>query len=105
MLKAVGIKNFEKVICEWVESLLSDSEIISIDGKTLRGTKRQGGNYHHLLSAFANRFGITLFQTSVDSKTNEIKGVIELLKGITLEGKIFLQVLLNFRKWTSYSSK
>lgn len=89
VLKAVGIKNFERVICEWVESLLSDEELISIDGKTLRGTKRQGGKYNHLLSAFSNHFGITLFQTPVDIKTNEIKGVIELLKGLTIEGKIF----------------
>lgn len=30
-----------------------------------------------------------MYQSSVNSKTNEIKGVIELLKGISLEGKIF----------------
>lgn len=89
VLKMVGIKKFEKIICNWVESFLSESELVSIDGKTLRGTKKQGGKYNHLLSAFANNFGITLYQTSVDAKSNEIKGVIELLKGITIEGKIF----------------
>lgn len=89
VLKAIGIKTFEKLICEWVENLLSSSELISIDGKTLRGTKKQGGKYHHLLSAFSNRFGITLYQSPVDIKTNEMKGVIELLKGITIQGKIF----------------
>lgn len=89
VLKSVGIKQFEKVICEWIESLLSSSELISIDGKTLRGTKKQGGKYNHLLSAFVNSLGITLYQSPVDVKTNEIKGVIELLKGITIEGKIF----------------
>lgn len=89
VLKKVGIRNFEKIICEWVESFLTDSEVISIDGKTLRGTKRQGGKYNHLLSAFVNRLGITLYQTPVDIKTNEMKGVLELLKGIAIEGKIF----------------
>jgi predicted transposase YbfD/YdcC len=89
VLKAIGIRNFEKIISEWVESLLSESEVISIDGKTLRGTKKQGGKYNHLLSAFVNKLGITLYQSQVDVKTNEIKGVIELLKGIVLEGKIF----------------
>lgn len=89
VLKAVGIKNFEKIICEWIESLLSEGEVISIDGKTLRGTKKQGGKYSHLLSAFSNKLGITLYQTPVDSKTNEIKGVIDLLKEIVLDGKIF----------------
>lgn len=89
VLKKVGIKKFEKIICSWVETILSKEEAISIDGKTLRGTKKQGGKYYHLLSAFSARFGITVFQSSVDSKTNEIKGVIELLKGLTIEGKIF----------------
>ncbi|MEK7432432.1 MAG: ISAs1 family transposase [Cyanobacteriota bacterium] len=89
VLKRVGIKNFEKVISEWVESFLDKTEVISIDGKTLRGTKKQGGKYNHLLSAFVNRLGITLYQNPVETKTNEITGVIELLKGITIEGKIF----------------
>lgn len=89
VLKKVGIKKFEKIICKWVETILSEEEAISIDGKTLRGTKKQGGKYYHLLSAFSERFGITVFQSSVDSKTNEITGVIELLKGLTIEGKIF----------------
>lgn len=99
VLKSVGIRAFEKIICEWVESLLSEEEVISIDGKTLIGTKKQGGKYHHLLSAFANRFGITLYQSPVDSKTNEIKGVIELLKGISIKGKIFtMDALLTQKK-------
>lgn len=89
ILKLVGIKNFEKIISEWIESFLEKEEVISIDGKSLRGTKKQGGKYNHLLSAFASRLGITLYQSSVDAKTNEIKGVIELLKGITIKGKIF----------------
>ena len=89
VIKSLGIQNVEKIISEWVESLLDDSEAIAIDGKTLRGTKKQGGDYYHLLSAFSTRFGITLYQEPVDVKSNEIPGVIELLKGIAIKGKIF----------------
>ena len=69
---------------------MSEAETsVTIDGKTLRGTKKQGGDYYHLLSAFSTRFGITLYQEPVDVKSNEIPGVIELLKGIAIKGKIF----------------
>ena len=90
---------FEKIISKWIDSLLSESEVIAIDGKTLRGTKKKGGDYYHLLSAFVNKFGITLYQTPVNTKTNEIIGVIELLKGISIKGKIFtMDALLTQRE-------
>lgn len=99
IFKKIEVKKVEKVIGKWVESLLEKEEVISIDGKTLRGTKKQGGKYHHLLSAFATKYGITIYQNPVDAKTNEIKGVIELLKEITIEGKIFtMDALLTQKK-------
>ena len=90
VFKIIDVNLFEKKICQWIEENIStkDKNILSIDGKTLRGTRKQGSQTHHFISAFSHKLGITLFQCGVNSKTNEIKGVQDLLKGLILEGKI-----------------
>ena len=99
VLKKVGIKKFESVISQWVESFLEKEEEISIDGKTLRGLRKKGGKFNHLLSAFSGRLGITLYQIPVEKKTNEIGMIIELLSGIILDGRILtMDAFLTQRK-------
>jgi len=61
---------------------------IALDGKTLRGSKKQGAPGTHLLSALAHRVGVTLAQCAVDDKTNEITAVESLLCQLVLEGRI-----------------
>ena len=61
---------------------------MALDGKTLRGSKKQGAPGTHLLSAFAHHVGITLAQQAVDGKTNEITAVETLLGQLVLEGRI-----------------
>jgi hypothetical protein len=63
-------------------------EAIAIDGKTLRGSARQGATGVHLLSAFSHRLGLTLQQHPVDDKSNEIKAVQWVLQGLVLEGRV-----------------
>jgi len=63
---------------------------VPIDGKTLRGS---GGGKHrdhplHLVSAWATQQGITLGQVAVDSKSNEITAIPQLLKMLELSGAI-----------------
>ena len=48
---------------------------MAVDGKTLRGSKKQGAPGTHLLSVLAHRLGLTLTQQAVAAKTNEIKEV------------------------------
>ena len=96
----------ESCLAQWAELILqqqqaasSPLEVIAIDGKCLRGSKKQGALNVHLLSALSQRLGLTLFQQAVDDKTNEIKGVEELLKGLILQGKIVtMDALLTQRK-------
>jgi predicted transposase YbfD/YdcC len=59
-----------------------------LDGKTLRGSKKQGAPGTHLLSALAHHVGVTLAQQAVDDKTNEITAVETLLGQLVLEGRI-----------------
>ncbi len=63
-------------------------EAIAIDGKTLRGSQKQGAPGAHLLSALAHRVGLTLAQQAVDDKTNEIPVALDLLRHLVLEGRI-----------------
>src|SRR2546426_6055305 len=75
-----------------VESLPTTAETpaaaVALDGKTLRGSKKQGAPGTHLLSALAHQVGVTLAQHAVDDKTNEITAVETLLHHLVLEGRI-----------------
>ena len=76
-----------------------DAEAVAIDGKSLRGSKKQGAVSAHLLSALSQRLGLTLFQHPVADHTNEIGVITEMLKSLFLQGKIFtFDALLTQRK-------
>ncbi|CAD71760.1 ISAs1-like element ISRba7 family transposase [Rhodopirellula baltica] len=63
---------------------------VAIDGKTARGsyTNAEKSNAIHFVSAWASKHGVTLGQTEVDSKTNEITAIDELLDFIDVRGTI-----------------
>lgn len=61
---------------------------IAIDGKTLRGSRKQGAPGAHLLSAVSHRVGLTLGQVAVDEKTNEIPLAPTLLASLVLKGRV-----------------
>ncbi|MFI7336299.1 ISAs1 family transposase [Micromonospora aurantiaca (nom. illeg.)] len=60
---------------------------IAVDGKTLRGSGRPGGQVH-LLAALDQHTGTVLAQTGVDGKTNEITRFQPLLDGLDLTGAV-----------------
>ena len=88
----------------WAEAVLSSTprtglEAEAIDGKSLRGSQKQGALGAHLLSAVSHRLGLTLAQRGVPEKTNEIGAVHELLAGLILEGRVItMDALLTQRK-------
>lgn len=94
LLGQLQAEKLEQVLGQWAESVLqavsggSAWEGVSIDGKTLRGSKKQGAAAAHLLSAVSHRLGLTLQQVAVDDKTNEIPLAEVLLKGLVLEGRV-----------------
>ena len=67
---------------------------VAFDGKTLRGSKKQGAPGTHLLSALAHHVGVTLAQHAVDDKTNEITAVETILRQLVLEGRIVTRDVL-----------
>lgn len=55
-------KEFEKCFINWVKSAIDvkEQEIVSIDGKTLRGTQDKEGNHNviHMVSAWVSNAGV-----------------------------------------------
>lgn len=94
LLGQLKVDQMEAVFGQWAESVLQatsgecELEGVSIDGKTLRGSKKQGATAAHLLSAVSQRLGLTLYQVAVDDKTNEIPLVEALLTGLVLQGRV-----------------
>lgn len=61
---------------------------IAIDGKALRGSRSGETSHLHAVSAWACEAGITLAQTFVGEKTNEISAIPELLEMLNLKGAV-----------------
>ena len=87
---------FEAHLGAWADSVVGSlpaapempGPAVALDGKTLRGSKKQGAPGTHLLSALAHQVGVTLAQHAVDDKTNEITVVETILHQLVLEGRI-----------------
>jgi predicted transposase YbfD/YdcC len=61
---------------------------VALDGKTLRGSRKQGAPGVHLLSALSHHLGLTLAQQAVDDKTNEITQVETVLRQLVLQDRV-----------------
>jgi len=75
------------VLGEWIEAQCA-GDAIAIDGKTLRGARRDGGKSVHLLSALLQKEKVVIAQKEVDSKSNEICSAKPLLESVNLEGRV-----------------
>jgi len=96
VLGMIKPKQFQNAFLKWIGSLGSlrgqdgNPIFIPIDGKTMRGsyTNADKSDMLHIVSAWASQQGITLGQIAVDSKSNEITAIPELLKILDLNGAI-----------------
>src|SRR6266542_6710089 len=83
---------FQKGFARWVESVfqVTKGQVIAIDGKTVRGShnKQIGKGAIHLVSAWASTNGIVMGQRKVDTKSNEIVAIPELLRLLDVSGCI-----------------
>jgi predicted transposase YbfD/YdcC len=79
---------FEASFQQWVKALVStlESQLIAIDGKTVKGSyDREGGiKALQLVSAWASEHRLVLGQCSVSSKSNEITTIPVLLEHLAL---------------------
>lgn len=82
-----------------------EPDIISIDGKTSCGSKRNdtdimGTKALHTLNAYSNDYGMCIGQVFVDEKSNEIPAAKDLLKIIDVKDAIVTWDALNTQKST-----
>ena len=61
---------------------------LSIDGKTLCGSKNKGDKGVHILHAFAGELGGVIDQIQVSGKTNEAKAMLDLLDKLEFDNTI-----------------
>lgn len=96
-------EQFEKCFSMWMSSIAqkSDGEIISIDGKTLRGSKDSDQKPLHMISAWANENQLVLGQMATNEKSNEITAVPELLDTLDVSGCIITADAMNCQKQTT----
>src|SRR3989454_7433537 len=78
----------EQVVVSTPAAPSAGEAAVALDGKTLRGSRKQGAPGVHLLSALSHRLGLTLAQQAVDDKTNEITQVETVLRQLVLEGRV-----------------
>lgn len=94
IFKGINHLLLERALSHWAQAVLSflnNSEQlqgISMDGKTLCGSRKQGAESAHLLSCICQSLGIVVSQVAVCDKTNEITKVEELMEGLILKGKV-----------------
>jgi hypothetical protein len=80
----------EALLSQWILAQVGPQafEQISIDGKTLRGSKDGDIPGQHLVAAYAPQVQAVLAQVRVDAKTNEHKAALQLLGLISVQDKI-----------------
>ena len=84
-------EEFQRSFVAWVARLTGmPTEVIAIDGKTLRRSYQQKGAKApiHMVSAFAARQRLVLGQVKVAEKSNEIVAIPKLLAMLAIEGAI-----------------
>ena len=106
VLRGLDTAAVERLLGEWAEGVLAATaappdtlEAIAIDGKTLRGSRRQRAPGAHLLSALGHRLGLTLGQQAVADKTNEIGAISDVLGALMLQNRVItMDALLTQQK-------
>lgn len=86
---------FEAALSRWIASRVpppeeDNHEPVSLDGKTLRGSRDGQTPGQHLVAAYAHPHQAVLAQIRVDSKTNEHKAALELLGILPVKGRVVL---------------
>jgi predicted transposase YbfD/YdcC len=107
VLSLVSVEQVEAQVNGWLEELWmqldpaseASLEPIAMDGKTLRGSRKQGASNTHLLGALSHRLGLIISQMGIDDKTNEIGAMPDFLMNLIIEGRVFtMDALLTQRE-------
>ena len=80
-------RQIENCFVQWIQALPKEDreQLISIDGKELRGASKRSQKVH-LVSAWDSNRSLLLGQVKTQEKSNEITAIPELLRGLDLQG-------------------
>lgn len=80
----------KKSFSAWTRELKEEVEChnISIDGKTIRGSRHGETKAKHIVTAFANDMQLVLGQVATEEKSNEITAIPKLLDMFCVKGNI-----------------
>lgn len=91
VFSALDPEQLESCFVAWVRDVarLSQGEVVSIDGKALRGSRQAGKKAMvHMVSAWANTNNLVLAQRKVADHSNEITAIPKLLEVLALSGTV-----------------
>lgn len=95
-------KAFNDFLIKWMDSVRErfSIDVISFDGKTLRGTAKKGIGLQgvHILNAWSRENGICIGQEKVNDKSNEITAIPKLVELLDLKNCIVTSDALNTQK-------
>jgi predicted transposase YbfD/YdcC len=85
-------EQLQQCFLNWVQAVfeIPGGQLISLDGKTLRGSYERGGKQGmiHMVSAWASENRLVLGQRKVTEKSNEITAIPQLLRVLDLNGAV-----------------
>jgi predicted transposase YbfD/YdcC len=85
-------EEFQTCFMEWIRDIatMTTGQVVAIDGKSIRRSHDQarGKEPIHLVNAWASQNELVIGQRKVESKSNEIKAIPELLKLLDIHGCI-----------------
>jgi hypothetical protein len=87
VFRQTDAEELDRIIGEWTAEQI-EFERIALDGKKLRGARRESGKTVNLVAAVAHGSGEVVAQEEVEEKTNEIKVAKSLLDKVDIEGKV-----------------
>ena len=106
LLKIVEPTSLNKCLMKWSEQFLPQDRknlTIALDGKTVRSTAKMESYESplHIVSAQLSELGITFASKSVESKSNEIPAVQELIRELDIRGCMVVADALNCQTETA----
>ena len=93
-LKPEAMAQLLQEVAERLRQRAGAAKTIAVDGKTLRGSAK-GGKSIHVLNAWASGARLSIGQLAVESKSNEITHVPQLLRSLDLRGCVVTADALN----------
>lgn len=92
VFERINPTELERILAQWLQGILGSlvGEVVSIDGKCLRGSydREKGIKALSLLTAWAGKQQLILGQVKVEDKSNEIPAIPTLLKLLDIQGAV-----------------